>query len=45
MRYELWQMGVKTAHLNAEIEEEVYIEQPVGYAKYDEAGNRLYCLY
>ena len=29
--YEIWQMGVKTAFLNGEIEEELYMMQPKGF--------------
>lgn len=37
------QMDVKTAYLNANIDCEVYLEQPEGFAKTDENGNRLVC--
>ncbi len=30
--YEMWQMDVKTAFLNGNIEEEIYMEQPKGFS-------------
>jgi len=37
------QMDVKTAYLHADIDHEIYVEQPEGYEEKDSAGNVLYC--
>jgi len=37
------QMDVKTAYLNADIDHEIYVEQPEGYEDKDSDGNVLYC--
>ncbi len=38
---EAHQMDVKTAYLNAPINCELYIEQPEGFVKYSETGEKL----
>ena len=38
---EVHQMDVKTAYLNAPIDCELYIEQPEGFVKYSETGEKL----
>ena len=35
-------MDVKSAFLNAEIDKEIYVEQPLGFESYDKSGNKLY---
>ena len=35
------QMDVKAAYLNADIDTEIFLDQPEGYAEYDEEGNKL----
>jgi hypothetical protein len=37
------QMDVKTAYLNAPIDREIYIEQPEGYEKFGNNGEKLVC--
>ncbi|KAK3876712.1 hypothetical protein Pcinc_018524 [Petrolisthes cinctipes] len=37
------QMDVKTAYLNADIEYEIYLEQPEGFVKKNEKGEHLVC--
>ena len=36
-------MDIKTAYLNADIEEEIFIQQPEGFEKFDKQGNPLIC--
>jgi len=40
--YIVSQMDVKSAYLNAEIDTEVYLEQPEGYSVSNDGGNKLY---
>ena len=37
------QMDVKSAYLNAEIDCEIFVEQPEGYEVFDKNGDKLYC--
>ena len=37
------QMNVKTAYLNADIDCEIYLEQPEGFVKTDRNGSNLVC--
>ena len=39
--YKINQMDVKSAYLNANIDKELYIEQPEGYEEIDRDGNKL----
>ena len=39
----LFQLDVKTAYLNAPIDEEIYMIQPPCFEKYGDNGNLLYC--
>ena len=36
-------MDIKTAYLNADIEEEIFMQQPEGFRKFDKQGNPLIC--
>ena len=36
-------MDIKTAYLNADIEEEIFMQQPEGFEKFDKRGNPLFC--
>ena len=38
---QIFQLDVKSAYLNAEIDHEIYLQQPKGFIKYDEKGNPL----
>ena len=40
---ELKQMDIKTAYLNADIDEEIFMQEPEGFEKYNEQGNPLVC--
>lgn len=41
---QVYQMDIKTAYLNADIEEEIYLKQPDGFVKMDKDGRPLVCL-
>ena len=34
--YEIWQMDVKTAFFNGYLEEDIYMEQPLGFTSSDD---------
>ena len=36
-------MDIKTAYLNADIGEEIFVQQPEGFEKFDKQGNPLIC--
>ena len=36
-------MDIKKAYLNADIEEELFMQQPEGFEKFDKQGNPLIC--
>ena len=38
-KYEIHQLDVKSAYLNAELDYDIYIHQPKGFEKFDEFGN------
>ena len=40
---ELKQLDIKTAYLNADIEEEIFMQQPEGFEKFDKHGNPIIC--
>ena len=40
---ELKQMDTKTAYLNADIKEKIFMKQPEGFEKFDKQGNLLIC--
>ena len=40
---ELKRMAIKTAYLNADIEEEFFMQQPEGFENFDKQGNLLNC--
>ena len=42
-RMKVHQMDVKTAYLNAEIDYEIYLEQPEGFVKKNKRGEHLVC--
>ena len=39
--WSIFQLDVKTAYLNADVDFDIYIEQPKGFIKYDHLGNKL----
>ena len=41
--FTLKQMDVKSAYLYPKIKEEIYLEQPQGFEKFDEKGSKLVC--
>ena len=36
-------MDIETAYLNADSDKEIFMQQPEGFEKYNEQGNRLVC--
>mgnify|MGYP006280622545 CR=1 FL=1 len=42
-RWEIHQMDVDTAFLNAPVQEEIYMDQPEGFEETDSTGNKLVC--
>ena len=42
-KWKIYQMDVKSAFMNSTLEEEVYVEQPVGYVL-PEVGDKVYRL-
>ena len=40
---ELKQMDIKTAYLNADLDEEIFMQQPEGFEKYNDQGNPIVC--
>ena len=38
------QLDIKTAYLNAKLDEEILMKQPEGFEKFDEEGKPLVCL-
>ena len=40
-KYEIHQLDVKSAYLNADLDHDIYIHQPKGFEKFDEFGNPL----
>ena len=40
--YEIHQLDVKSAYLNADIDAEIYLNQPEGFQKSDDKGDKLY---
>ena len=43
-RYQLRQLDIKTAYLNAKLDKEILMKQPEGFEKFDEEGKPLVCL-
>jgi transposase InsO family protein len=37
------QMDIKTAYLNAQLDEEIFMDQPQGFVRHDANGNQLVC--
>ena len=43
-RYQLRQLDIKTAYLNAKLDEDILMKQPEGSEKFNEEGKPLVCL-
>ena len=43
-RYQLRQLDIKTAYLNAKLDEEILMKQSEGFQKFDEERKPLVCL-
>ena len=43
-RYQLRKLDIKTAYLNAKLDEELLMNKPEGFEKFDEEGKPLVCL-